>query len=776
MGLSGNNIDKANPGRTHNLFNYFRSLGYHSNVELSEERNGFGMVFYLSDSANTRSGVVIPADGTEDRRFATRFGNATQVSTNFTPDTNSLRIIREFINYSDMRTVIGHKRRGTSGQMGIANPHPFVYRYGGRSYTFAHNGTVTNHIGRMLSFIIANSDYLTSYPELQFVYDTGMINEYDRLDSAVYFTYLLIHIKAQGMDILRGLQNALYAPPWAYQWFPDNNQLNFVFTDGYDLYAYRNGQHELWWHHNPVRNIAMVTTRNRNFNNAWNNNNLTIGNLFFNINWPPQDAIHVSQGLLENRELIYIPQHGLPTRFKNFSLTPTNYDVSMTRKLRGGWNYHGLVVVPYFTPNLRTFINFHYQRENSHMLSNPLFVNRIVPECPLSVSFYTPMHSWIWDDYFIFNHVHQNIGLKLHRPDSTVVVNNILTRVRPADITTVGRLAPIVPYTTTFLPWNDCPQPNTMPNRYFVTYNLTSGQSVKDAFGPYFDRIERVYAENWTYHRTYIHKPEVAPKSRGIPIHPSLNSNRPMEFGKTYIIELRSGATPITNFQWTDSRMVATGRLPRLTQHFAFEEQEEYEAIDIISLRKSPLECVEIGVFAGEICIGAARVDEFPVQILIYSAGFEGIPLTFRALYPNGIVGQINPIVETFDTKSGVASNKVLVAGEIDYVIANLDNDHDFAGTESQLVVTHHTVYPNPFNPSTTINFAISSSSVVNIEIFNVKGQKVKNLFNDTLSGGNYFLKWHGTDLNNKPVASGIYFYRITAGNHQVTSKMILMK
>ena len=92
--------------------------------------------------------------------------------------------------------------------------------------------------------------------------------------------------------------------------------------------------------------------------------------------------------------------------------------------------------------------------------------------------------------------------------------------------------------------------------------------------------------------------------------------------------------------------------------------------------------------------------------------------------------------------------------------------------TESQL----HQNHPNPFNPTTTISFSLQNNSNIELSIYNLKGQKVKQLVIDQLSAGEHSVVWDGKDGNNKPVTSGIYFYKLEAGDFQRVRKMILLK
>ena len=84
--------------------------------------------------------------------------------------------------------------------------------------------------------------------------------------------------------------------------------------------------------------------------------------------------------------------------------------------------------------------------------------------------------------------------------------------------------------------------------------------------------------------------------------------------------------------------------------------------------------------------------------------------------------------------------------------------------------------FPNPFNPETTISFSIKEDCRVTIDVYNIKGQKVKTLVNEKLNAGAHQVIWHGKDENGKSVSSGIYFYKMNSGRYTSVKKMILMK
>ena len=84
--------------------------------------------------------------------------------------------------------------------------------------------------------------------------------------------------------------------------------------------------------------------------------------------------------------------------------------------------------------------------------------------------------------------------------------------------------------------------------------------------------------------------------------------------------------------------------------------------------------------------------------------------------------------------------------------------------------------YPNPFNPETTISFGMHQAGKVDVVIYNILGQKVKTLLSENREAGTHQVVWNGKDANNRSVASGVYFYKMTTGDYSKTSKMILMK
>jgi len=99
-------------------------------------------------------------------------------------------------------------------------------------------------------------------------------------------------------------------------------------------------------------------------------------------------------------------------------------------------------------------------------------------------------------------------------------------------------------------------------------------------------------------------------------------------------------------------------------------------------------------------------------------------------------------------------------------VVKNLPDQHKLALTN----------FPNPFNPETTIRFNLPQNSHIILEVYNLLGQKIMTLFEGDKAAGNYSLKWDGKDQKGNNVASGIYFYKLVAGDFNQIKKMVLTR
>jgi len=84
--------------------------------------------------------------------------------------------------------------------------------------------------------------------------------------------------------------------------------------------------------------------------------------------------------------------------------------------------------------------------------------------------------------------------------------------------------------------------------------------------------------------------------------------------------------------------------------------------------------------------------------------------------------------------------------------------------------------YPNPFNPVTTISYDLPDDGLVELSVYNMRGEKVTTLLQGNQKAGSYQINWDGTSQSGDMVASGIYFFRIASGNYCRTSKMVFVR
>ena len=84
--------------------------------------------------------------------------------------------------------------------------------------------------------------------------------------------------------------------------------------------------------------------------------------------------------------------------------------------------------------------------------------------------------------------------------------------------------------------------------------------------------------------------------------------------------------------------------------------------------------------------------------------------------------------------------------------------------------------FPNPFNPETQIRYTVSNAAHVTIAVYNILGQEITRLVDTQQLAGTYTIRWNGKDITGLPAGTGIYFYRMKAGDTVLTRRMMLIK
>ncbi len=130
--------------------------------------------------------------------------------------------------------------------------------------------------------------------------------------------------------------------------------------------------------------------------------------------------------------------------------------------------------------------------------------------------------------------------------------------------------------------------------------------------------------------------------------------------------------------------------------------------------------------------------------------------------WPSGMVQKLE----------GLAPNQFLIVREDSAAVGIEDGAENLVPQEFSLAQN----FPNPFNPSTTIEYALPTASSVKLSVYNMLGQEIKTLINEFQPAGKNSVAWDGKSNHGVDVPSGIYLYRIEAGNFVETKKMILIR
>ena len=164
------------------------------------------------------------------------------------------------------------------------------------------------------------------------------------------------------------------------------------------------------------------------------------------------------------------------------------------------------------------------------------------------------------------------------------------------------------------------------------------------------------------------------------------------------------------------------------------------------------------------------EIEDFSLSLpYVLEAGND---LNFNVIVNLPVNGQLRDIVsDVIAIDSGAGLMEVVLNF---HTALNTNADNNLINTASELIGN----YPNPFNPLTKISFNVLIESKVLINVYNIKGQKIKTLLDEEKPAGTHQIEWDATDDNNKAVASGLYFYEMRIDEMDYTSvkKMLLLK
>lgn len=159
-----------------------------------------------------------------------------------------------------------------------------------------------------------------------------------------------------------------------------------------------------------------------------------------------------------------------------------------------------------------------------------------------------------------------------------------------------------------------------------------------------------------------------------------------------------------------------------------------------------------------------------------WAADTNGFGISFGNAVTTDAVG--NCFVTGGLNGTAVWSNITLDSEDIpNLFVAKLgNNEGGNNGSVPVVNVTLHGNYPNPFSTQTAIKYELIEPAPIRIDIYNLKGQLVNTIVNESKTAGAYFTIWNGTDRKNLKVANGVYYYTLSSNKLKHTRKMIVLK
>ncbi|MBN2830389.1 MAG: T9SS type A sorting domain-containing protein, partial [Candidatus Cloacimonetes bacterium] len=316
-------------------------------------------------------------------------------------------------------------------------------------------------------------------------------------------------------------------------------------------------------------------------------------------------------------------------------------------------------------------------------------------------------------------------------------------------------------------------------------YYLRNSQDFFDAI-PHetLDLLTVVKTRNWVgCNLSYYNHNSKNQKSTWISTH-GTNGNNAFSYGEA--VELVTPYTGTVNagdltFEWQDSGQYVTPIIEEMPTCFDYEEQAGYYPI-IIEMDLDEYEegdkPIEIAVFIDNECKGAEVIKSDDIILKAYIVDDPDSlaqELTFQLAYSYKSNKHITEYAVMDKDEKRFVTKKLSYDGKTPYSIVSFRKD-DIEEGAIPLQTALKSNYPNPFNPTTTINYNIAKETRVDLSIYNIKGQKVKTLINDKIKPGYHSVVWDGTDKNNRQVSSGVYFYKLKTKKETFTRKMMMLK
>lgn len=296
----------------------------------------------------------------------------------------------------------------------------------------------------------------------------------------------------------------------------------------------------------------------------------------------------------------------------------------------------------------------------------------------------------------------------------------------------------------------------------WVGYYPTWQQDPFDALADVLDELTLIKHHDWACVKEWGYIP---PDGNLKPYWICWNK-KPLKYADMVVLETTEDVT----FQWGDG---ASGPNHDMlsTEYFSFDEKPDYTPIFIdLDSTDNPL---EIGAFIADSCIGASVVEEGDTLVMIrgYMPDDTAGEITFQEYYgatksASGSIGDYYVL----NTERHVREKRIIHSGENKkYYHVSFKNDNSKVEMINPLILS---VYPNPYQDHSRIDYFIPRSSRVKFEIIDVFGRKVSETLTGDMAAGHYTMMLE--DMNTNSIPAGIYLVRMSACGNTVIKKILI--
>ena len=286
----------------------------------------------------------------------------------------------------------------------------------------------------------------------------------------------------------------------------------------------------------------------------------------------------------------------------------------------------------------------------------------------------------------------------------------------------------------------------------WIGYFLRSSYSPLVVLSPVLNNINRIEARKW-----YMYRGKFGEWIGAVQQGASVSMN----YGEMYKIHYYG---PSTSFSYSYIGTPLARFSPEDTSYYTFSESPSYLAAAIYDPGWDAMPD-ELAILINGTVVGASVVSEYPVLIRVYTEDLNDI------------------VIETcYSAKSGSAERKVLKNSDLEikrsdsgvYEILGKNPTEDLEDHSPELI-RGIIVHPNPLTTWSRISVDTNHKGSVRMNIYNLKGQRVKTFRHEMKSAGTHSVLWDGKDSSGNRLASGIYFLNVSIGSESRSQKVMLI-